>query len=184
MAQSVGFVFFELILAVRVQPLNRNPLRQVLLDSIDFDALSPTTCPIKLYLRATNVRTGKIKVFDNSEIGVDAALASLVSFLFQPWRSTARLTGTVLRRQPADVPVIYNSRAATSSSCNSARCGGRNCRTALWRSSIVVNEISFNSSLEEAAPVPTVSAPAAAPRLRHQAKERNIVHSVRRERFR
>ena len=59
-------------------------LRHALLDSVDFAALSRTTCPIKLYLAATNVRTGKIKVFDNSEIGVDAVLASAcVPFLFR-----------------------------------------------------------------------------------------------------
>ena len=65
MVQSAGFVFFELMTRLfspyEFNPLNRNPLRQVLLDSIDFDALRPTTCPIKLYLAATNVRTGKIK---------------------------------------------------------------------------------------------------------------------------
>src|ERR1700740_2984527 len=88
MAQSVGFVFFELMTRLfspyEFNPLNRNPLRQVLLDSVDFDALSPTTRPIKLYLAATNVRTGRIKIFDNSELGVDAVLASaFFPFLFQ-----------------------------------------------------------------------------------------------------
>ena len=88
MVQSAGFVFFELMTRLfspyEFNPLNRNPLRQILLDSIDFAALSPTTCPIKLYLAATNVRTGKIKVFDNSEIGVDAVLASAcLPFLFR-----------------------------------------------------------------------------------------------------
>jgi predicted acylesterase/phospholipase RssA len=39
-------------------------------------ALTPKTCPIKRYLAATNVRTGKIKVFQNDEIGPDAVLAS------------------------------------------------------------------------------------------------------------
>jgi NTE family protein len=65
MVQSAGFVFFELMTLLfspyEFNPFNRNPLRQVLLDSIDFDALRPTTCPIKLYLAARNVRTGKIK---------------------------------------------------------------------------------------------------------------------------
>ena len=87
-AQSRGFVFSELLtrlfLPYEFNPLNQNPLRQALLDSVDFDALSPTTCRIKLYLAATNVRTGKTKVFDNSEIGVDAVLASAcLPFLFQ-----------------------------------------------------------------------------------------------------
>src|SRR6516165_5452882 len=76
MAQSAGFVFFELMTRLfspyEFNPLNRNPLQQVLLDSIDFDALRPKTCPIKLYLAATNVRSGKIKVFDNSEIDGEA----------------------------------------------------------------------------------------------------------------
>jgi len=88
MAQSAGFVFFDLMTRLfspyQFNPLNQNPLRQVLLDSVDFAALNATTCPIKLYLAATNVRTGKIKVFDNSEIGVDAVLASsCLPFLFQ-----------------------------------------------------------------------------------------------------
>jgi NTE family protein len=87
-AQSRGLVFSELLtrlfLPHEFNPLNENPLRQVLLGSVDFDALNPTTCPIKLYLAATNVRTGKIRVFDNSEIGVDAVLASAcLPFLFQ-----------------------------------------------------------------------------------------------------
>jgi len=75
-AQSAGFVFFDLMTRLfslyQFNPLNQNPLRQVLLDSVDFAALNPRTCSIKLYLAATNVRTGKIKVFDNSETGVDA----------------------------------------------------------------------------------------------------------------
>ncbi|MFZ3237264.1 MAG: patatin-like phospholipase family protein [Stellaceae bacterium] len=88
MAHSAGFVFFDLMTRLfspyQFNPFNQNPLRQVLLDSVDFAALNPRTCPIKLYLAATNVRTGKIKVFDNSEIGVDAVLASsCLPFLFQ-----------------------------------------------------------------------------------------------------
>jgi NTE family protein len=87
-AQSAGFACFELMTRLfspyEFYSLNRNPLRPVLLDSIDFAALSPTTCRIKLYLAATNVRTGKVKVFDNSEIGIDAVLASAcLPFLFQ-----------------------------------------------------------------------------------------------------
>ncbi len=49
MAQSAGFVFFELMTRLfspyEFNPLNCNPLRQVLLDSIDFDALSPDDLP-------------------------------------------------------------------------------------------------------------------------------------------
>jgi predicted acylesterase/phospholipase RssA len=43
---------------------------------VDFDAIRNAHCPIKLFLSATNVRTTKIRVFDNNEIGPDAVLAS------------------------------------------------------------------------------------------------------------
>jgi NTE family protein len=142
MARSGGFLFFELMTRLfspyEFNPFNRNPLRQVLMDTIDFAALSPTTCPIKLYLAATNVRTGKIKVFDNSEIGVDAVLASAcLPFLFQAVEIGGEAywdggySGT--RRSSR---WSTTARAATSSSCSSARCGETSCRTVRWKSSI------------------------------------------------
>jgi NTE family protein len=43
-----------------------------------------TCCPVKLFLSATNVRTGKVRVFGNDEVNVDAVLASAcLPFLFQ-----------------------------------------------------------------------------------------------------
>jgi NTE family protein len=57
-------------------PFNHNPLRDVLLQSVDFDALRASDCPIKLFLSATNVRTGKVKVFVRNEICADRTLAS------------------------------------------------------------------------------------------------------------
>jgi NTE family protein len=57
-------------------PLNINPLKQVLEDVIDFSILSAGDSTIKLYISATNVRTGKIKVFEKSELSAHAVLAS------------------------------------------------------------------------------------------------------------
>ena len=153
MAQSAGFVFFELMMRLfspyEFNPLNWNPLRQVLLDSIDFDALSPTICPIKLFLAATNVRTGKIKVFDNSEIGVDAVLASAcLPFLFQAVEidGEAYWDGGYAGNPPI-FPLIYNcsSPDVLIVQLSPVR------RDELPHSSMEilnrVNEISFNSSL-------------------------------------
>jgi NTE family protein len=56
-------------------PLNLNPLKDVLEASIDFEALRESEHPIKLFLSATNVRTGKVKVFERYEIGVQHVLA-------------------------------------------------------------------------------------------------------------
>lgn len=57
-----------------LNPGGTNPLRQVLLESIDFASLA--TAPIKLYVTATNVRTGRGRVFRNAEITPDVLLAS------------------------------------------------------------------------------------------------------------
>jgi NTE family protein len=153
MAQSAGFVFFELMTRLfspyQFNPLNRNPLRQVLLDSIDFDALSPKTCPIKLYLAATNVRTGKIKVFDNSEIGVDTVLASAcLPFLFRAVEidGEAYWDGGYAGNPPI-FPLIYN---CSSGDVIIVQLSPMR-REELPHSSMEilnrVNEISFNSSL-------------------------------------
>jgi len=153
MVQSAGFVFFELMTRLfspyEFNPLNRNPLRQILLDSIDFAALSPTTCPIKLYLAATNVRTGKIKVFDNSEIGVDAVLASAcLPFLFRAVEidGEAYWDGGYAGNPPI-FPLIYNCSSADVLIVQLSPMR----RDELPHSSAEilnrVNEISFNSSL-------------------------------------
>lgn len=51
-----------------------NPLRDILNDQIDFDALSRG--PVRLFITATNVRTGRGRVFRNAEITADVLLAS------------------------------------------------------------------------------------------------------------
>ena len=51
-----------------------NPLRGLLEDMIDFGRLRRS--PIKLFISATNVRTGRVRVFRNAEITPDVLLAS------------------------------------------------------------------------------------------------------------
>ncbi len=55
-------------------PLDLNPLRRILAESIDFDRLARS--PIKLFITATNVRTGRGRIFRNAEITTDVLLAS------------------------------------------------------------------------------------------------------------
>jgi len=102
------------------------------MDSVDFTALTAKDCPVKLYLAATNVRTGKGKVFTNAEISVDSVLASAcLPFLFQAVEidGEAYWDGGYTGNPPI-FPLIYTARAAMSSLCNRARRAGRNCRTA------------------------------------------------------
>ena len=57
-----------------LNPLGLNPLQKILADNIDFDRLS--RAPIKLFITATNVRTGRGRIFRNAEITADVLLAS------------------------------------------------------------------------------------------------------------
>jgi len=57
-----------------LNPFDINPLRDALDDAIDFGAVR--AAPIDLFLSATNVETGRVKVFHDKEISLDAVLAS------------------------------------------------------------------------------------------------------------
>ncbi|QXZ09448.1 patatin-like phospholipase family protein [Comamonas sp. Y33R10-2] len=63
----------------QTNPLNINPLRQLLTGVVDFETLAnpehPTAVP-KLFICATNVRTGKGKIFTDKEVTADAVMAS------------------------------------------------------------------------------------------------------------
>jgi len=57
-----------------LNPLGANPLRDILNQTIDFAHLSDG--PIKLFVTATNVRTGRGRVFRNDDLSPDVLLAS------------------------------------------------------------------------------------------------------------
>jgi NTE family protein len=57
-----------------LNPFGFNPLRAILTESIDFDRLAGA--PIKLFITATSVRTGRGRIFRNAEITPDVLLAS------------------------------------------------------------------------------------------------------------
>jgi NTE family protein len=57
-----------------LNPFGLNPLRGLLDESIDFDRLD--RAPIKLFITATNVRTGRGRIFRNGDITADVLLAS------------------------------------------------------------------------------------------------------------
>jgi NTE family protein len=67
----------------QLNPLMKNPLKELLLEVIDFDAIKQQQ-QHKLFLSATNIRTSKVKVFHNHEITADAVCASAcLPYLFQ-----------------------------------------------------------------------------------------------------
>lgn len=67
----------------QLNPLNLNPLRDILTALIDFDALAECKKG-KLFVCATHVETGNARIFENKELSVDVLLASAaLPFLFQ-----------------------------------------------------------------------------------------------------
>src|SRR6516165_10553547 len=64
----------RLISPYDLNPFGHNPIRSILEDSIDFAHLNEA--PIKLFITATNVHTGRGRIFRNSEITPEVLLAS------------------------------------------------------------------------------------------------------------
>lgn len=76
--QSPLFVAFDLASRLfspyDLNPAALNPLRKILQQSVDFEMLAKTS--IKLFVTATNVRTGRGRIFRNHEITAEVLLAS------------------------------------------------------------------------------------------------------------
>lgn len=86
-ATPPGLLWFELFSKVAspydVNPLNINPLRGVIADLIDFEKVRACHA-VKLFIAATNVRSGKIRVFEGRELTADHVMASAcLPMLFQ-----------------------------------------------------------------------------------------------------
>ncbi|APV52346.1 alpha/beta hydrolase [Betaproteobacteria bacterium GR16-43] len=65
-------------------PFNWNPFRATIEKIVDFERLRQDKGGIKLFLAATNVETGKARIFQNEEITSDVVMASsCLPFLFQ-----------------------------------------------------------------------------------------------------
>jgi NTE family protein len=75
---SPVFVAFDLMARLfspyDLNPQGANPLRQILDETIDFARVAQA--PIRLFVTATNVRTGRGRVFRNAELAPDVLLAS------------------------------------------------------------------------------------------------------------
>ena len=59
----------------QLNPLNINPLRDILSEQVDFERLR-TKCKVKLFISATRVSNGALKIFSTPELSLDMVLAS------------------------------------------------------------------------------------------------------------
>ena len=132
-------------------PLNINPLREVLCDVVDFAWLGDQCAHdvVKLFLCATNVKTCKIHVFKGHEISAEAVLASAcLPMLFHAVEidGEAYWDGGFMGNPPI-FPLIYDT---TSSDVLLVQLNPVNVDEVPKRAHDImdrVNEVSFNSSL-------------------------------------
>ena len=77
--QTPNYVFIDTLSRIlspyQLNPFDINPLRDLLNAEVNFDRVRKQKV-IKLFLSATNVRTGKVKVFAREELGAEHVLAS------------------------------------------------------------------------------------------------------------
>lgn len=161
-------------------PLNLNPLRDLLDRTVDFAALR-RACAIKLFVSATNVRSGKIRVFSDEEVTADAVMASAcLPFLFQ----AVEIEGEAFwdggyMGNPAIFPLIYGA-------------GSRDVvivhTNPIYRDEVPndaqsimnrVNEISFNSTLmREMRTIAFVTDLIDKGQLQGRAMKRMLIHAI------
>lgn len=129
-------------------PMNINPLREVLERAVDFDALHCARC-VKLFLCATNVLSGKIQVFETTEIGIDHVLASAcLPFLFQAIEiDGAYYWDGGYMGNPPIFPLIYKTDTADMLIVQINPIKAKTLPTTAQEIHDRVNELSFNSSL-------------------------------------
>jgi NTE family protein len=111
-----AYAFFDLLHRMlspyQLNPFNLNPLKSLLEETVDFELLRRQSA-IKLFLCATNVRTGKLRVFTHEEIGATHVLASACLPLFS---QAVELDGDYFwdggyMGNPALFPLIYGCKS-------------------------------------------------------------------------
>jgi NTE family protein len=132
----------------QTNPANLNPLRDVLQKSVDFERLENCRA-VRLFISATNVKSGKVRVFESGQITADVLLASAcLPFMFQ----AVTIEGEPYwdggyMGNPALFPLIYGTR---SKDVVIVQVNPLSCDEVPTTASAIMNrlnEISFNSSL-------------------------------------
>lgn len=131
-----------------LNPFDINPLRDVLSELIDFDMLRRCTA-VRLFVSATNVRSGKIRVFETHEMSAAVLLAS--ACLPQFFRAVeiegeAYWDGGYMGN-PAIFPLIYHCRSPDVIVVHINPIRRDDVPTTASAIMDRVNEVSFNSSL-------------------------------------
>ncbi len=186
---SPAFMMMDIMTRVfspyEVNPFNHNPLRKALESSVDFEKLRADS-PVRLFLSATNVRQGKVRVFKKDEITADAVLASAcLPFMFQAveidgepywdggYMGNPALFPLIYECDSRDIVVVHINPIMRSETPKTAR-------DILNR----INEISFNSSLmREMRAISFVTKMIDDETITDNKMKRMLVHSIEAEDF-
>jgi len=113
---SPSYAAFDLLTRTlspyQTNPCNYNPLEKILEKVVDFDVVRACTA-VKLFVCATNVRSGKVRVFETAELCPEAILASAcLPFVFQAveYQGEHYWDGGYMGN-PAIFPLIYSCQA-------------------------------------------------------------------------
>lgn len=176
--------FTRILSPYQYNPFDINPLRDVLDKTIDFNALKKCQCT-KLFISATHVHSGKVRVFETHEITQDVVMASAcLPYVFKAvgvngedywdggYLGNPALFPLFYKTDTRDVIIVHiNPMERNETPTNAADIMNR------------INEISFNSSLlQEMRAIAFVKKLIENDMLRDEHKDqfKNIlVHSVR-----
>lgn len=149
--QSPSYLFFDILSRMvspyELNPLNLNPLRDLVSKLIDFERVRRG--PVQLFISATNVETGRTKVFNQKSLRADHVMASAcLPFIYQAVEiDGAPYWDGGFMGNPPLWPLFDHSRAddVVLVQINPIKRPGvpRNARDILNR----LNEITFNASL-------------------------------------
>lgn len=152
MDNAAGYFLFDtmtrLFSPYQYNPFDINPLREVVQDVIDFDALRHCNST-KLFVSTTHVRTGKVRVFHTRQISLDVAMASAcLPFLFK----AVEIDGEHFwdggyMGNPALFPLFYDTGCRDIMIVHINPIEREDIPTTAPEIMNRVNEISFNSSL-------------------------------------
>jgi NTE family protein len=149
---SMGYFAFDSFIRMfspyQFNPLNINPLQEILQKHVNFDALNSCEC-VKLFICATNVKTNRIKVFTNEEVTAAAVMASAcLPTLFQAVEVKGEFywDGGYMGN-PAIYPLFYSTNTDDMVVVHINPIERDTLPTEPYDILNRVNEISFNSSL-------------------------------------
>jgi NTE family protein len=165
----------------QLNPINFNPLRHVLEKHVDFEKLRHTK-GIDVHLCATNVETGKVRIFNRAEITPDTVLASAcLPILFQ----TIEIDGNHYWDggyigNPAIFPLIYGSHSCDVVIVHINPIVRHGVPKTAPEIVNRINEISFNSSLmREMRAIAFVTRLIEQGKLKATDMKQMLIHSIR-----